>query len=554
MSLQNLLNRIERAGNRLPSPTLLFIYLTAAVLALSAGAHWLTISAVHPVTGDLVPAVNLLSREGLARVLTSTVSNFTQFAPVGTVLVAILGIAVAEHSGLLGTALRVTVLKAPPRLLTFAVVLCGVLSSIAQDTGYVILVPLAAIIFRAAGRHPLVGIAAAFAGVSGGFSANLLITPTDALLAGLSREAAQLVAPGYEMNAAANYYFMTTSTLVIALAGTWVTQSLVAPRFPEYGAKSSGEDTNNIQSPTPEKFLNEAHALFGKSQPSGKAEGRSASEIEGRSLSEAEGRGLIAVLLFTSAFGAFLAWGLLPANGFLRGESGGILQSPFMAGIVTLVSVYAAIAGILFGKLSGRYRHWGEFVDGMEQHMATMAGYLVLMFFAAQFVNYFAWSNLGTIVAIRGAELLQELALPLTVTLLLMVLLTAFVNLFIGSASAKWALLAPVFVPMLLLAGLSPEATQVAYRIGDSSTNIITPLMPYFGVVVAFAQRYQKDIGVGSLIAMMLPYSITFLIVWSALLAVWVLLGLPLGPGASFVPSAAPALSTVAPMIYPIFL
>lgn len=537
MSLQNLLNRIERAGNRLPSPTLLFIYLTAAVLALSAGAHWLTISAVHPVTGDLVPAVNLLSREGLARVLTSTVSNFTQFAPVGTVLVAILGIAVAEHSGLLGTTLRVTVLKAPQRLLTFAVVLCGVLSSIAQDTGYVILVPLAAIIFRAAGRHPLVGIAAAFAGVSGGFSANLLITPTDALLAGLSREAAQLVAPGYELNAAANYYFMATSTLVIALAGTWVTQSLVAPRFPEYGAKSSGEDTNNIQSPSSEKSLNEAHALSrndAKSQPPG--------EAEGRSLSEAEGRGLIAVLLFTAAFGAFLAWGLLPANGFLRGENGGVLQSPFMAGIVTLVSVYAAIAGILFGKLSGRYRHWGEFVDGMEQHMATMAGYLVLMFFAAQFVNYFAWSNLGTIVAIRGAELLQELALPLTVTLLLMVLLTAFVNLFIGSASAKWALLAPVFVPMLLLAGLSPEATQVAYRIGDSSTNIITPLMPYFGVVVAFAQRYQKDIGVGSLIAMMLPYSITFLIVWSALLAVWVLLGLPLGPGASFVPSAAPAL------------
>lgn len=503
MSLQNLLNRIERAGNRLPPPTLLFIYLTAAVLALSAGAHWLAISAVHPVSGALIPAVNLLSQEGLARILSDTVSNFTQFAPVGTVLVAILGIAVAEHSGLLSATLRATVLKAPSRLLTFAVVLSGILSSIAQDTGYVILIPLAAIIFHAAGRHPIVGIAAAFAGVSGGFSANLLLTPTDALLAGLSSEAAQLVAPGYTVSPAANYYFMAASTLVIALAGTWVTHRLVAPRF-KYGAEE-----------TPE-----------------------AAKLE-RTLSAAEVRGLGGVLLFTLAFIALLLWGLLPADGFLRDASGGVLQSPFMTGIVTIVSIYAALAGIVFGRLSGRYGHWGDCIEGMEQHMATMAGYLVLMFFAAQFVNYFAWSNLGTIIAIHGAGLLQQLALPIAVTLILFMLLTAFVNLFIGSASAKWALMAPVFVPMLLLAGMPPEATQLAYRVGDSSTNIITPLMPYFGVVVAFAQRYQKDIGVGSLIAMMLPYSVTFLLVWSGLLVLWVLLGLPLGPGAAFIMESA---------------
>lgn len=503
MSLQNLLNRIERAGNRLPPPTLLFIYLTAAVLALSAGAHWLAVSAVHPVSGALIPAVNLLSQEGLARILSDTVSNFTQFAPVGTVLVAILGIAVAEHSGLLSATLRATVLKAPPRLLTFAVVLSGILSSIAQDTGYVILIPLAAIIFHAAGRHPIVGIAAAFAGVSGGFSANLLLTPTDALLAGLSSEAAQLVAPGYTVSPAANYYFMAASTLVIATAGTWVTHRLVAPRF-KYGAEE-----------TPE-----------------------AAKLE-RTLSAAEARGLGGVLLFTLVFIALLLWGLLPADGFLRDASGGVLQSPFMTGIVTIVSIYAALAGIVFGRLSGRYGHWGDCIEGMEQHMATMAGYLVLMFFAAQFVNYFAWSNLGTIIAIHGAGLLQQLALPIAVTLILFMLLTAFVNLFIGSASAKWALMAPVFVPMLLLAGMTPEATQLAYRVGDSSTNIITPLMPYFGVVVAFAQRYQKDIGVGSLIAMMLPYSVTFLLVWSGLLVLWVLLGLPLGPGVAFIMESA---------------
>lgn len=497
MSLQNLLNRIERAGNRLPSPTLLFIYLTAAVLLLSAAAHWLAIAAIHPVSGAEIPAINLLSREGLARILTNSVSNFTQFAPVGTVLTAIIGIAVAEHSGLLSAALRATILKAPANLLTFAVVLCGVLSSIAQDTGYVILLPLAGIIFLASGRHPVVGIAAAFAGVSGGYSANLLLTPIDPLLAGISTEAARLVAPDYEVNAAANYYFMAVSTLLIAICGTWVTHRLVEPRFPKYGAEASPEEA----------------------------------KID-RTLTTAEARGLSGTLVFTLIFAGLLALGLVPENGVLRGTSGGILQSPFMNGIVMIVAIYAALAGIVFGKLSGRYRRWGECVEGMEQHMATMAGYLVLMFFAAQFVNYFAWSNLGSIIAIHGASWLQAMALPVVATLVAFVLLTTLINLFIGSASAKWALMAPIFVPMFLLAGLSPEATQVAYRIGDSSTNIITPLMPYFGVVVAFAQRYQKDIGVGSLIAMMLPYSVTFLLSWSCLLAIWVLLGLPLGPGA----------------------
>lgn len=498
MGLQQLLDRIEAVGNRLPAPTQLFIYLTGAVLLLSAGAHWLAISATHPLTGAEISAVNLLSAAGLQRILTSTVTNFTQFAPVGTVLVAVLGIGVAEHSGLLSALLRATVLRAPPVLLTFCVVLTGILSSLATDTGYVILIPLAGLIFLSIGRHPLIGIVAAFAGVSGGYSANLLITPVDAILAGLSTEAAQLVAPGYQVNAAANYYFMVVSTLLIALVGTWVTTYAVAPRFPKYGAPISAAATDLTAA-----------------------------------LTSGERRGLLGVAVFTALVLALLLAGLLPQEGVLRNrETGQILQSPFISGIVTLIAVYATVAGVLFGRLSGFYRQWGDFVEGMEQHMATMAGYLVLMFFAAQFVNYFAWSNLGSIIAIQGAQLLQQLALPTAIILLLFMLMVAFVNLFIGSASAKWALLAPVFVPMLLLAGLSPEAAQVAYRIGDSSTNIITPLMPYFGVVVAFAQKYQKDLGVGSLIAVMLPYSIAFLVSWSCLLAVWVLLDLPLGPGA----------------------
>jgi aminobenzoyl-glutamate transport protein len=498
MRLQKLLDRIETAGNRLPAPTLLFIYLAGAVLLLSALAAALGLTAVHPLTGARLEVVNLLSTAGLHQILTSTVSNFTQFAPVGTVLVAVLGIGIAEHSGLLGTLLRVTVQRAPARLLTFLVVLCGVLSSIAADTGYVILVPLAALMFHAAGRHPLIGIAAAFAGVSGGYSANILITPIDAILAGVSAEAARLVDPGYQVSAAANYYFMVASTLMLALVGTWVTESLVAPRLARYSATEGSAPHTTPQPADPQ-----------------------------------ERRGLLGVAGLTLVTAALLLAGLLPETGALRDpKTGGILQSPFMAGIVTLVAVYAALAGIVYGRLSGRYRRWGDCLEGMEQHMAAMGTYLVLMFFAAQFVNYFAWSNLGGILAIEGARWLQDLAPPTAVVLVALVFIAAFVNLFIGSASAKWALLAPVFVPMLLLAGLSPEATQVAYRIGDSSTNLITPLMPYFGVVVAFAQRYKKDLGVGSLVAMMLPYSLAFLLCWSALLSLWVVADLPLGPAA----------------------
>ena len=250
-------------------------------------------------------------------------------------------------------------------------------------------------------------------------------------------------------------------------------------------------------------------------------------------ISEADILGLKAVEFFSLLFICLILVGLVPDSGILRDQaSGSILRSPFISGIVTIIAFYAALAGIVFGRVSGRYKRVSEFVDGMEQHMATMAAYLVLMFFAAQFVSYFSWSNLGSIIAINGASLLQALQLNSAFLLVAFIVLAAFINLFIGSASAKWALIAPVFVPMLLLSGISPEATQVAYRIGDSSTNIITPLMPYFGVVVAFAQQYDKNIGIGTIISLMLPFSIAFLVSWSILLLMWILLGWPLGPGA----------------------
>ncbi len=494
MNIQSLLDAIERAGNRLPNPTVLFVVLCLVILVVSWISSLFSVQALHPINGTTITAINLISVSGLHRILSESVTNFTTFAPVGTVLVAIMGIGVAEHSGLLGVLLRVTILKTPRQLITFMMVFLAVMSSLAADTGYVVLIPLAALVFASVGRNPIAGIAAAFVGVSGGFSANLLIGPVDALLAGISTEAAALVQPGYEVNAAGNYYFIMVSALLISLVGTWVTEKIISPRLPD--------------------------AI--------------ASEVELEQVTANEIRGIKMVGLFTIVFICLLLAGLVPADGVLRDQdTGSILRSPFISGIVTIIAFYAALAGMIFGKVSGAYRKLSEFVDGMEQHMQTMAGYLVLMFFAAQFVSYFSWSNLGSIVAIHGAEVLQSLDMNSAVLLMAFIVLSAIINLFIGSASAKWALIAPIFVPMFLLSGISPEATQVAYRIGDSTTNIVTPLMPYFGVVVAFAQKYERGIGIGTIISLMLPYSVAFLICWSLLLFIWSLLGLPLGPGAT---------------------
>ncbi len=491
--LNRLLTHIEVAGNRLPHPALLFVYLSGVVLLLSWLLHNLGVSAIHPSNGTVLVVDNLLSAHGLQRIVENTVSNFIQFAPVGTVLVAIMGIGVAEHSGLLSAVLRATVIKASPRLLTFTVVLAGVLSSLASDIGYVVLLPLAALMFKAVGRHPVAGIAAAFAGVSGGYSANIMIGPLDAILGGISTAAAQLVDTNYQVSPAANYYFMCASTLLISVVGAWVTERWVEPRFSVVDSSADGVSA----------------------------------------LQPAEKRGLQWVGLFSLVFIGLLLWGLLPEAGVLRDpQTGSVLSSPFMRGIVTLVAAYAAIAGIIYGKVVGSLQRNNDIVLGMEKSMATIASYLVLMFFAAQFVSYFNWSQIGIIAAIKGAGLLQQWQLSTSALLIMFVVLAALINLLVGSASAKWALIAPVFVPMLMLVGITPEATQVAFRIGDSSTNIITPLMPYFGVVMAFVQQYDKKAGVGTVIAAMLPYSVMFLVCWSLLLVLWIVAGLPLGPGA----------------------
>jgi aminobenzoyl-glutamate transport protein len=490
------LGAVETIGNALPHPATLFALLGGVVILLSWLLSELGLTAIHPKDGSTIVPVNLVSREGLHWILDNTVKNYTGFAPLGTVLVAMLGIGVAEKSGLIGTVLRLLVHSAPRRLLTFVIVLSGVLSNMASDVGYVLLIPLGAIIFMSIGRHPLAGLAAAFAGVSGGFSANLLLGTIDPLLSGITQEAARIIEPGYSVTPACNYYFMFVSTFVIAALGTWVTEKIVVPRLGEYKGDQTAQDS-------------EFHPLNG---------------VEKKGLWWSLGVNLILVGL--------VLWGLVPADGFLRADDGSVLHSPFMHGIVTFLFLGGLLAGVAYGFAAGTFKSEDDVVSGMKEAMETLALYLVLVFFAAQFVAYFKHTNLGMILAINGAEGLKASGLGPIPLMLSFILLSGALNLTMGSASAKWAFMAPVFVPMFMLLGYTPELVQGVYRIGDSTTNMISPMMSFFALIVAFVQKYDKKAGIGTVIATMLPYSIAFMLGWMLLLVIWLVLGLPLGPGA----------------------
>ncbi len=512
------LDAIEWLGNLLPHPVTLFALFAIGVVLVSGLAGWLELSVADPrpegargrsPTG-FIDAVSLMNAEGVRRIVENLVTNFTGFVPLGTVLVALLGVGVAERSGLLGAAIRALVLNAPKNLVTVAVVFAGVVSNTASEMGYVVLVPLAAVIFHSLGRHPFAGLAAAFAGVSGGYSANLLIGTVDPLLAGITQEAAQLIDPGYTVHPAINWYFMIASTFLITAIGTYVTVRIVEPKLGPYDSSRA------------EKGI-----------------------VENRSidpLTAAEKRALrwagVAVLLVS----ALVALSVVPEWGILRNPvTGDVLDSPFLRGMVALIFIFFLIPGFVYGRVVGTMKNDRDVVDGMAGAMSSLGLYIVLVFFAAQFVAFFNWTNLGAITAVAGADLLQAIGLTGPLVFIPFILMCCFVNLMLGSASAQWAITAPIFVPMLMLIGYSPEVIQAAYRIGDSTTNIITPMMSYFGLILAFASRYDKGLGIGTLISIMLPYTIFFLIGWVALFFLWVFgAGLPVGPEAPtfYVPRA----------------
>ena len=519
---------VERTGNRLPDPVFIFFYLILILVAISVVVAWLGGSATlsEQVLGGMpdsqktrfsigadgvIPAISLLSAENIARLWVEMPKTFTHFHPLGYVLVVMLGAGVAERSGLFASAMRSAVRSAPAVLLTPVVAFVAMVGNHAADAAYVVLIPLAGVLFASAGRHPLAGIAAAFAGVSGGFSANIAPGQLDALLYGITEEAGEILVAGYDANIAGNTYFII-ALLFIYLPLIWVvTDKVIEPRL---GRWVPDEDD------------------------AGYAE-------EDKPLSADQKKGLrwagFAVL------GVVALWALMtfgpetplineaacPAADAAAGTCSSIGNySPFFRSLVAGFLVLFLAAGWAYGKAAGTIRNHRDLVDMMAEAMKDMGYYLVLAFAAAHFVAMFGWSNLGLISAVHGANAIESSGLPLPILLGLIVLFSALINLFVGSASAKWALLAPVMVPMLMLLGISPDGATAVYRVGDGATNIITPLMVYFPLILVFARRWQKDFGLGSLTAMMIPYSVWMLITGVVLVVAWAFLGFDLGPGA----------------------
>ncbi len=451
------LKTVEWLGNLLPHPISLFALFALSIVLLSGIASWFGLSVVDPrpegapgrAASGVIEVVSLLNGDGLRMIVTSLVSNFTGFAPLGTVLVALLGVGIAEHSGLLSAAVRSMVMKASRNTVTVIVVFAGVISNTAAELGYVVLIPLAAMIFHSLGRHPIAGLAAAFAGVSGGYSANLLLGTVDPLLAGITEAAARMIDPTYVVGPEVNWYFMILSTFMIAGVGSWVTIKFVEPNLGKYNPK--------------EASINLA-------------------EEKMEHLSDAEKRGLKMAGLAVLGVCGLLALTVVPEWGVLRHpETGAVAGSPFLKGIVAMILVFFAVPGIVYGRVVGSIKNDRDIIDCMAKSMSTMGMYIVLVFFAAQFVAFFKMTNFGTIFAVLGAEFLQGIGLTGPLLFVFFILMCGFVNLMIGSASAQWAVTAPIFVPMLMLVGYAPEVIQAAYRIGDSVTNIITPMMSYFG-------------------------------------------------------------------------
>ncbi len=507
-ALTRFLDGVERIGNKLPDPAVLFLILMLAVWAVSALLANVSFSEIDPRSGTPIEIRSLLEGARFTAFMAEMVRTFVNFAPLGVVLVAMLGLGVAEHTGFINAGLRSILAVTPKMLLTPVVVAVGVLSHVAVDAGYVLVIPLGAVIFFAAGRHPLAGIAAAFAGVSGGFSATFFVPSSlDPLLAGLTQEAARILDPSVTINPLNNYFFTTASTFLIVLIGWFLTDRVIEPRL-----RNTPVDGDVSQLPTMD------------------------------ALKPVERKGLLLAVLAMALGVVALVLSALPPTSPWRAAAtaasgaGELLVSaaPLMQSIVALIFVFFLVPGVVYGYVAGTVKGHRDLIAGMTKAMSGMGYYIVMAFFAAQFIYAFAQSNLGALLAIKGANWLQAMGFPTGLTLVGIVLLTASVNLLIGSASAKWALIGTIMVPMLMQLGISPDLTQAAYRVGDSSTNIITPLMPYFPLIVVFCQRYVKSAGIGTLLALMLPYSVALLVLWTAFLLGFWALEIPLGIGASF--------------------
>ena len=499
--LVRILDRVEVLGNKLPDPAVLFLLLLIAVWAFSALLAQFSYSHIDPRTGSPLEIHNLATPDQLAQFLAQMVSTFVGFHPLGVVLLAMLGIGVADYTGFIRTGLKALMNLTSRAIVTPMLLLIAIVSHSAVDAGYVLVIPLGAVIFQAAGRHPLAGIAAAFAGVSGGFSANFVPSALDPLLQGITQAGAQVIDPNMVLNPLNNWFFTSASTLLIVGLGWYLTDRVIEPRLSGTALDGDLAEVGGLEPLTPHERKGLAASLGVM--------------------------GLALLALFLSALPETSAW---------RSPDGELTvgAAPLMRSIVPLIFLIFLLPGIVFGYVAKTVSGHRDIIAGMTQAMSGLAYYLVMAFFASLFIAEFGRSNLGALMALEGAALLKAAALPAFVTVIGVIVITGVVNLFVGSASAKWALLAPILVPMLMQLGLSPDLTQAAYRVGDSSTNIITPLMPYFPLVVVFCQRYVKDSGIGTVLSMMLPYAVTFLVVWTCFLLAYWATGMPLGLQASY--------------------
>lgn len=484
---------VERVGNKFPHPFMIFLYLILGLFVIAAIASSLGASVIHPGTGEEMMIKSFLSGEGIQYMFGSMIENFTGFYPLGVVLVLILGIGMAQQVGLLDAVMKRLILGAPKRIVPYAVVFTGIIGNIASDAAFVIIPPLAGMAFYALGRHPLAGMAAGFAGGGAGFTANILIAGTDALLSGITSEAAKAVDPNLFVTSVDNWFFMVASVFLLTFLGGFITERIIEPRLGEFKGNKAKED----------EFV----------------------------LTSIEKKGLLVSLIATIVYiGAVLAL-ILPSGSPMRNEEGGLVPSPFLSSIVPFIFIMFVIASVSYGVAVKKIQSTSDVPKFMTEAIKDISGYIVLVFVAAQFIAYFNWSNLGLWLGVNGANLLQEMNLTGLPIIVGFIILTAFLNLFIFGGAEKWLIMAPIFVPMLAMIDYNPAFVQLAYRIGDSSTNIITPLNVYVPMLLTFMKRYDKKAGFGTLLSLMIPYSLMFLFFWIVLFVAWALLGLPIGPG-----------------------
>lgn len=487
------LSKVEGIGNSLPHPIYIFIFLTFITMLISAIFSNKVIS-INTSNKTLI-IKNLLNKEGIIWILKNLVKNFISFPPLGMVLVTMLGIGLAEETNFLKTLLKLCITKAPQKLVTSIVIFSGIMGNIAGSAVFIIIPPLAAIIFKSLGKHPISGLAAGFIGVSGGLSANLLITPTDVINSGITDLSAKIINPNYSVNPSANWYFMIVSTFLLTLVGTIVIEKIIDPRL---GKFEDYHDDNIITNIT----LEEKRAL----------------KISGITT-------LIYIILLLST--------IIPTNGILRGNNGSIVPSPFLDSMIPILTLLFFIPAFTYGKITKQISCGNDLIKLLSKSLSNLSNFLLLCFFAAQFVSFFSYTNLGAWLSIMGATYLKSFNLSNLPIILVFILFCTFINFFIGSLSAKWTILAPIFVPMFMKMGLSPEFTQAAFRIADSVTNPISPLEPFIPFILITMQKYNPKYGLGTLISIMLPLSISFLIFWTLLLIIWYKLNLLLGPQAT---------------------